>query len=158
VIGDVFSNILPMVSLLFDVPYISHAKNKCSQGCTVNETQEFRKPFEMHATTPSAFELLVIDIICYRGKKVLERSTFMDNEPKMFSTLCFVKADISHVKTRRNIAPHSLRPYHTAKYDVIFSFGLTELKAYISWEENGIEKRSPAQVVYDPDAIILDES
>ena len=52
----------------------------------------------------------------------------------MFSTLCYVAADISHIKTPHRIGPHKV--YYTANFDVIFSFGLTELKAFIAWEEN----------------------
>jgi len=34
------------------------------------------------------------------------------------------------------IASHNGKVYYTAHYDVIFSFGLTEFKAFISWNEN----------------------
>ena len=53
-------------------------------------------------------------------------------------------------------------------YDIVLLFGLTELKAAIAWEENvglslgfiislylrccqGVEQRSPANIVYNPD-------
>jgi len=28
---------------------------------------------------------------------------------------------------------------------------MTELKALVAWKENGIEKRSAAKIIYDPD-------
>jgi hypothetical protein len=52
----------------------------------------------------------------------------------MFSILCFVAADISHIKSPPRNGLHSV--YYTANIDVIFSFGLTELKAFIAWQEN----------------------
>ena len=54
----------------------------------------------------------------------------------MFSTLCSVEADISQIETPPQIASHDSSVYYTVNFDVIFSFGLTELKAFIAWEEN----------------------
>jgi hypothetical protein len=54
----------------------------------------------------------------------------------MFSTLCYVTADISHIRTPPRIAPNSAKVYYSVAYDVIFSFGLTELKAFLAWKEN----------------------
>jgi hypothetical protein len=47
-----------------------------------------------------------------------------------------VEADISHIETPPKIAPHDSSVYYTVDFDVILSFGLTELKAFIAWEEN----------------------
>jgi len=52
----------------------------------------------------------------------------------MFSILCFVAADISHIKSPPRTRQNNV--YYTANIDVIFSFGLTELKAFIAWQEN----------------------
>ena len=52
----------------------------------------------------------------------------------MFSTLCYVAADISHIKSPPRTGVRNV--YYTANFDVIFSFGLTELKAFIAWQEN----------------------
>ncbi|KAL4068705.1 hypothetical protein V8B97DRAFT_1918465 [Scleroderma yunnanense] len=41
------------------------------------------------------------------------------------------------------------RTYYSIHFKVILLFGLTELKAQLSWLENGVEKRSPASIVYD---------
>jgi hypothetical protein len=54
----------------------------------------------------------------------------------MFSTLCRVEADISHIKLHPRLSPHTLTIYYRVDCDVIFSFGLTELKACLSWKEN----------------------
>jgi len=52
----------------------------------------------------------------------------------MFSILCFVAADISHIKRPPRTGLRNV--YYTANIDVIFSFGLTELKAFIAWQED----------------------
>ena len=54
----------------------------------------------------------------------------------MFSTLCSVEADISHIETPPKIAFNNSSVYYIVDFDVIFSFGLTELKAFIAWKEN----------------------
>ena len=60
------------------------------QGSTVTETQEFRRPFIQDASDPSSFESVTVDIICYRGKKVIKtKNTFMDNEPSEFTNFNF---------------------------------------------------------------------
>ena len=75
-----FSNILPMVVLLFVLYF--HAKSEWSRGCTVNETQEFRQPFTTDVSIASAFESVSVGIVYYRGKKVVKTKThFMDNDP-----------------------------------------------------------------------------
>jgi hypothetical protein len=52
-----------------------------------------------------------------------------------FSTLCNVSADTSRVIKTMQIGPGG-RPYYVQSYDIILLFGLTELKAQISWIEN----------------------
>ena len=53
----------------------------------------------------------------------------------MYSTLCVVKGDTSELCK-------SLRPqvgettFYNIKFEVVLALGLTELKAYICWEEN----------------------
>jgi len=42
--------------------------------------------------------------------------------------------------------------YYKAEYDIVLSFGLTELKAQVAWrDENGTEQRSAAKIIYDSD-------
>jgi len=72
----------------------------------------------------------------------------------MYSTLCRVEADTSRLSIPPKISKHHQMQYYEIKFEILLSLGLTELKAHICWQENGIEKRSPAQVVYDPDVLI----
>lgn len=68
----------------------------------------------------------------------------------MFTILCEVEADLSSCGgiTRRQKFDGS-GVYYTASFDVVLLIGLTELKAQIAWDEDGEEKRSHAEVVYD---------
>ncbi|PPQ91319.1 hypothetical protein CVT25_006568 [Psilocybe cyanescens] len=75
----------------------------------------------------------------------------------MYSTLCLVTADTSKLPMHPHFRCNSKSVYYQVLYDIILSFGLTELKAQIAWKDiNGIEQRSPAEVVYDPDELICD--
>ena len=57
----------------------------------------------------------------------------------MYSTLCHISADASNVPIHKNKGPKAT--YYYQEFDVVLSFGLTELKAQLSWVENGVEKR-----------------
>lgn len=56
----------------------------------------------------------------------------------MYSTLCHIEADMSaltrSLSARKKL--NTLQLYYQMDYDVVLSFGLTELKAHISWKEN----------------------
>ena len=58
----------------------------------------------------------------------------------MFPTICSIEADTSSVeKVARLSCSGAL--YYTISFDVVLLFGLTELKAQISYLVNGVEKR-----------------
>ena len=57
--------------------------------------------------------------------------------PEMFSTLCTVKADMSQLASV--LKPQRGRGgaiYYQHYFDIVLLFGLTELKAQISWTEH----------------------
>jgi hypothetical protein len=118
------------------------------KGTQVSEDKEFSSSFSRTPLDISQCESVDVDITCYRGDMQLCR--WLDADPNMFSTLCTVTADTSQLA-------YSLQPlrgiggieYYHLEFDVVLQFGLTELKAQISWMEEGEEKRCPAQVVYD---------
>jgi hypothetical protein len=57
--------------------------------------------------------------------------------PEMFSTLCTVQADLSQMtKTLKPRRGRKGVQFYQQDYDVVLLFGLTELKAYISWMDN----------------------
>ena len=55
----------------------------------------------------------------------------------MFSTLCTVKADTSQMaKLLKPLYNPDQVPYYKIDYKIVLLFGLTELKAQISWMAN----------------------
>jgi len=120
------------------------------KGVQVSEQQEFRQSFLKDRNSRSQLTNVKESILEYRGD-ILDPE-WMDKEPARFTTMCHVIADTSTFA-------RSLRPqqapgggdYYRLDFDVILLFGLTELKAQISWNDQGVEKRSPASIVYESD-------
>ncbi|KIL56473.1 hypothetical protein M378DRAFT_469085 [Amanita muscaria Koide BX008] len=121
-------------------------------GTTVNEETEFRKSYNMQLT-PEEFTRWAEDstlLKCYRGEAE-SPPEWIDIEPNSFHDTCVIKADMTNVKNSMSLTYNSFtrKGYYNFVHDVVMLFGLTELKAYVTWKENGIEKRSEAVVVYD---------
>ncbi|KAF8638104.1 hypothetical protein AX17_002444 [Amanita inopinata Kibby_2008] len=116
------------------------------KGTRVSENKEFRRTYHVESTVP--LKSRAEEILCYRGRK--EDPKWVDLEPYMFTPVCTVVADTSSLPnsetSQQSVA--GLR-YYRKEYDIILLFGMTELKAQIAWTENGVERRSPATVVYD---------
>ncbi|KAF8840352.1 hypothetical protein BDN67DRAFT_1011541, partial [Paxillus ammoniavirescens] len=117
------------------------------KGTQVSEEQEFRRSFVVDRVSRSEYTSLENSILAYRGS--LLRPTWMDKEAAYFTNMCTVVADTSKLI-------HSMSPlrslnggiYYRLEFDVILLFGLTELKAQISWNDMGVEMRSPASIMY----------
>jgi len=119
-----------------------------TKGTRVSESQEFRQQFYREVPSISECGQVEGEIKCYRGP--LSKPAWVDEQPAMFSTLCTVRADTSKVASF--LRPTRLgggRIHYRIEFDVVLLFGLTELKAQVSWREEGVEKRSPAVIVYD---------
>ncbi|KAG2043940.1 hypothetical protein BDR03DRAFT_940307 [Suillus americanus] len=126
-----------------------HFQSILLKGTQVSELREFRKSFYTTRTSLTACKSASTDIMCYKG--ALQEPQWLDVERSSFSTLCTIHADLSELS-------RTLRPkksaidqsnYYQIEFDVIILFGHTELKAQISWQEKGVEMRSPASIVYD---------
>ncbi|PBK65408.1 hypothetical protein ARMSODRAFT_940355 [Armillaria solidipes] len=119
------------------------------KGVQVSEDTEFRHTYTDSTKLLSSFNTTELDILCYRG--VRKDPRWMDRESDdMYSTLCSVTADTRQaakklVLTRRADG----KSYYSFTYDIVILFGRTELKAYICWLEDGVEKRGPARIVYE---------
>jgi len=117
------------------------------RGVQVSEKQEFRQSLFMECALRSSLKSLDATILAYRGD--LLDPQWMDKEPARFTKLCTIVANTSKLV-------HSLQPqvapdggvYFELDCEVILLFGLTELKAQISWMDKGAEKRSPASILY----------
>ena len=122
------------------------------KGTRVSEEKEFSSSFARTLLDISAGTSVEADITCYQGTSQI--CQWIDSDPSvcflrvpklkptdettdMFTTLCTVTADTSQMAG-------SLEPilglagieYYRMEFDVILQFGLTELKAFISWMEN----------------------
>ncbi|KAM6497433.1 hypothetical protein JOM56_007906 [Amanita muscaria] len=122
------------------------------KGTTVSEETQFRRTYHP-MFTPEEFSQLTESISgleCYRGE-AKSPPKWIDLEPSSFRDTCVIKADAANVKKSMSLEynPLTEKRYYKFDYEVVILFGLTELKAYITWKENGIEKRSEAVVVYD---------
>ncbi|KAF8840351.1 hypothetical protein BDN67DRAFT_903748 [Paxillus ammoniavirescens] len=116
------------------------------KGTQVSEEQEFRQSFVADRVSRSEFTSVETPILAYRGSHL--RPIWVDKEAAYFTDMCTVIADTS--KLIYSMSPRqSLNGgiYYRLDIDVILLFGLTELKAQISWK-HGVSSRSPASIVY----------
>ncbi|KAF9231963.1 hypothetical protein BU15DRAFT_67879 [Melanogaster broomeanus] len=116
------------------------------KGTEVSEEQEFKKPFMIEEFDLSHCGSIQVDIVAYRGK--LSHPCWVDAERDSYTTLCSVRADTS--KLAQSMQPHYLpdsgATYYSILFYVVLLFGLTELKAHISWMDKRVEMRSPARL------------
>ncbi|KAJ3806836.1 hypothetical protein F5876DRAFT_68612 [Lentinula aff. lateritia] len=113
------------------------------KGAQVHEETEFKEKFFLESSIRAAYREISADIIVYRGKSSSPQWT--DLEPRMFSTWGTVYADVSAAVKTAGV--HNGRFYHQAEFQIVILFGGPEIKAQISWQENGEEKRTPATIV-----------
>ncbi|KAL4068704.1 hypothetical protein V8B97DRAFT_1918464 [Scleroderma yunnanense] len=118
-----------------------------AKGTRVSEQQEFFYELTQRDKTPSGCSQISIKVRAYRGKYTVPG--WLDEDPGSFTELCTIHADMSKVTSllpqRRSKTGET---YYSIHFKVILLFGVTELKAQLSWLENGVEKRSPASISY----------
>ncbi|EMD33097.1 hypothetical protein CERSUDRAFT_98705 [Gelatoporia subvermispora B] len=119
------------------------------EGTRVSEETEFYRELNIESYDPLSY--LFTDIACYKGK--FKNPQWTDTEPGMFTTLCNITGDISDIPMVPKKGP--LGAYYSQSFDVVLSFGLTELKAQLRWFDNGIEKRCPASTVFDDEVAVM---
>ncbi|KAI6108534.1 hypothetical protein EV401DRAFT_2076832 [Pisolithus croceorrhizus] len=120
-----------------------------AKGTEVSGQREFRTSFCQERANLSACESVQVDIVAYRG--TVERPLWMDKEKESYTKLCTIFADTSKValSLQPRQRPDGLGVYYTIDFDVVMLFDLMELKAQISWKENGVEVRNSVTTVYD---------
>ncbi|TEB20801.1 hypothetical protein FA13DRAFT_1672147 [Coprinellus micaceus] len=120
----------------------------------VSETKEFKQSYFRESVFLSNFTNVSNTLDCYRGS--VENPEWMDVDADNYATLCRVSADLS--KMGKSLGPFEGpdgRLFYKANFDIILLFGLTELKAQVCWKENGVEERSPARIVYEPENALI---
>ncbi|KAG2015196.1 hypothetical protein CC2G_008487 [Coprinopsis cinerea AmutBmut pab1-1] len=118
----------------------------------VYETQEFRRTYHLtHVKSQGPLNRKTSEtIVRYTGTSELPLWREAP-DPEAYSTVCRIEADLSAVIPQKRYNSVTLEPYTTRKYHIVILFGRTELKAQFAWTENGVEKRTPAQIIYEPD-------
>jgi len=125
-----------------------------TKNTQVSETMEFRRSYWYTGTARDSLCHIKNEVYCYRGE--LRNPRWMDEDKDSYSRLCYVEADTTRLS--RNLQPQQMRTgrkkknikiFYELNYDIVLSFGLTELKAQIAWLENGQEVRGPARIVYE---------
>ncbi|CAA7260294.1 unnamed protein product [Cyclocybe aegerita] len=122
----------------------------------VHETEEFRQSFKELVQHQTSLRVLSAEIRSFRG--VRKDPRWIDEGEDSYHSLCRIEADVSNHQAPLKYSPESDTFYYEVHFDIILSLGLTEFKASIAWKENGVEKRSPARMVYDPEMEIPDNS
>lgn len=144
-----FSRIIPkVIPSQFNVVTSPQLVFFTMQGTLVTEEQEFRANFICMSTT--RLSVITSGILSYQGAEQNPRWTdkemgaypaefqrylhISDDQEGKFSTLCRVHAHLPpKVSLKQKGAQGS---YFMATCDVVLLFGLTELKAQLSWKEN----------------------
>ncbi|KAF8815839.1 hypothetical protein BYT27DRAFT_7078804, partial [Phlegmacium glaucopus] len=104
------------------------------QNTKVSETQEFSNPYFYLASKKIDLKTIGISIMSYRGDSV-DSNKWMDEEKSMYSTSCRVQADTTEIC--KSLQPQvGAATFYKLDFEAVLVLGLTELKAYISWEEN----------------------
>ncbi|THV07788.1 hypothetical protein K435DRAFT_169479 [Dendrothele bispora CBS 962.96] len=112
----------------------------------VLESQEFRRPFFLERKTVEELKTVTADVLVYEGRD--PNPQWLDADPDNFLHLCRITADTT--AACKGLRPRRMngRKYYRLDYQVVLCLGLTELKAQVCWIERGVEKRSPARIVY----------
>ncbi|KAM6502892.1 hypothetical protein JOM56_002869 [Amanita muscaria] len=103
-----------------------HSKRSCcAQGTQVSETTEFRRSYWFTGMHPDGMCRIKNEIYCYYG--TIQNPRWMDIDKGQLSRL--LPRQVRGKKRNRTV-------FYEMHYDLVLSFGLTELKAEIAWQEN----------------------
>ncbi|CAA7260321.1 unnamed protein product [Cyclocybe aegerita] len=117
----------------------------------VTESKEFRQSFILQPVfspgQSQGVEQIDADIFCYHG--IDKNPGWMDTDRGNFARLCNIVADRPQMSRKTKTNGDQNKIYSEVSYEIVILFGKTELQAQIAWLENGVEKRSPAKIVYN---------
>ncbi|KXN81407.1 Heat shock 70 kDa protein 12A [Leucoagaricus sp. SymC.cos] len=114
----------------------------------VSDTQEFRRSYREESLLKEGLaERNSTHILCYRGTFLSPQ--FIDKDPENFHQVITINADTSSLVNQARLCTGLSGNYYELEYDIVMLFGLTELKVQLAWKEDGTERRSPAEVVFD---------
>ncbi|KAM6497412.1 hypothetical protein JOM56_007885 [Amanita muscaria] len=112
----------------------------------VSEKTEFPKPYVL-LYTPEQFTQWTegVNQVFMPSFLSSQNLTFKDS----FHDVCVIQFTNIKNSMSAKYDPLTNKYYYEFNLKVVILFGLTELKAYVTWKEAGIEKRSEASIVYD---------
>jgi len=127
-------------------------KTVLTKGTAMDSARDFRQHYGSEIASLSELRAQTLEIFAYSGPNKPPDWEDLIPDKSLLKSLCIVTADLTSLRS-------SLRPEHTStgrqfwaySYDIVISFGGTELLAQIAWKENGVERLSPAQVLYEDD-------
>ncbi|KAF4620993.1 hypothetical protein D9613_001112 [Agrocybe pediades] len=126
-----------------------------AKNTQVSETQEFRRSYvREYEKIMDDFKTATFNVWCYRG--VVEEPKWKDVDEGHYSKLCTIEVgDLSKLpllpEYRAGVGGSPAVRYYRLSYDIVLLFGLTELKAFVAWKDQGEEKRSETKILYDID-------
>lgn len=134
--------------------------NKFVQDVRVDEVSEYRKTYFRESQNPTHLHQVDIELLRYRGSSQLPM--WLDNEPSedflflphflpspssvamptnhnlttkdLYSSLCTIKADTQRLCQLSGRDPTT--GMYKIEFELLLSFGLTELKAQMCWQED----------------------
>ncbi|KDR71230.1 hypothetical protein GALMADRAFT_796078 [Galerina marginata CBS 339.88] len=113
----------------------------------VSETKEFRSSYTLRRTTRDKSH--TDSIWGYRGSN--PNPQWFDEDRDNYTHLCSIEFDVSNLWVSC-VNKDTGSTYYKVNYSLVMLFGLTEFKVQAVWMENGVEKRTPAKIIYDLDA------
>ncbi|KAH6897540.1 hypothetical protein BKA70DRAFT_751100 [Coprinopsis sp. MPI-PUGE-AT-0042] len=118
----------------------------------VSEEKEFRYNFWYEFEKKDSLKTVKSEVWCYKGSNANPK--WKDQDTSNYAKLCTVEMDLSHLPIiPRAKSNGETGNYWYLEYTYILFFSAVELRAQISWVEKGVEKRSPAKIVYDPNDV-----
>ncbi|KAJ2912885.1 hypothetical protein MD484_g7541, partial [Candolleomyces efflorescens] len=115
----------------------------------ISEGQRFSISLSKKPRTSSNLKL-VSELWCYVGQAPNPR--WLDEDEGNYRILCKLEADASFLRRRqpRKNADGTNGEHWTFDFTFVLWFSATELRAQLVWKENGVERRGPATIVYEP--------
>ncbi|KAI0031107.1 hypothetical protein K488DRAFT_52773 [Vararia minispora EC-137] len=110
-----------------------------TKGSQIAEASEYRKTFVAEGMRPGDGLQITMKIIVHRGSG--DPPEFIDEDESSFSTLFEVTADIKDAPIEIAFGP--MGPFCMRKVDLVFSFGLTELKVQLAWKDENVSSLLP---------------
>ncbi|KAF6748669.1 hypothetical protein DFP72DRAFT_555314 [Ephemerocybe angulata] len=115
------------------------------KGTQVRSTEEFKYDIKIAFKDREQLRGGSMDIISYTGESKNPR--WIDDEPGKYTTVCRVEGDLSKVAAPERMNPDGEK-FGILQASIVLLFGMTELKAQLSYMEDGLEKRGPASVIF----------